>query len=118
MDEALSGLSLKCNPLDSKRALYLISAPAKEMNMDLIKELGTYLKNLAPEAVIRSGDYPRDRSAFDITVILSELSDVEKVRNYFTKAIALIAALRKRQEGLESSHRRIEVTLRDIPSLL
>jgi len=52
MDEAITGLSLKCNPVDSKRALYLISAPAKEMNMDLIKELGTYMKGLAPEVVI------------------------------------------------------------------
>ncbi len=118
MDEAISGLSLKCNPIDSKRALYLVSAPAKEMNVDLIKELGTYLKNLAPEAIIRSGDYPRKGSALDITVILSELSDVAKVRYYFTKAISLIAALKKRQEGVESKYKGIEVSLKDIPSLI
>jgi len=118
MDEAISGLSLKCNPIDSKRALYLVSAPAKEMNVDLIKELGTYLKNLAPEAIIRSGDYPRERGMLDITVILSELSDVEKVRHYFTGTISLIATLKKRQEGVESKYRGIEVTLKDIPSLL
>jgi len=118
MDEAISGLSLKCNPIDSKRALYLVSAPAKEMNVDLIKELGTYLKNLAPEAIIRSGDYPRERGMLDITVILSELSDVEKVRYYFTGTISLIATLKKRQEGVESKYRGIEVTLKDIPSLL
>jgi len=35
MDEAISELSLKCNPIDSKRSLYLISAPSKEMNMDV-----------------------------------------------------------------------------------
>ncbi len=118
MDEAISGLSLKCNPIDSKRALYLVSAPAKEMNVDLIKELGTYLKTLAPEAIIRSGDYPRARSSLDITVILSELSDVAKVRNYFTKTISLITSLKNRQEGIESQYRGIEVTLKDIPSLL
>ena len=118
MDEAISGLSLKCNPIDSKRALYLISAPAKEMNMDLIKELGTYLKNLAPEAIIRSGDYPRERGVLDVTIILSELSDVEKVRNYFTSTISLISTLKKRQDGVESKYRGIEVTLKDIPSLL
>jgi len=118
MDQAISGLSLKVNPLDSKRALYLVSAPPKEMNVDLIKELGTYLKSLAPEAVIRSGDYPRERGLLDVTVILSELSDVEKVRNYFTKTISLITALKKRQEGIEDKYRRIEVTLKDIPSLI
>jgi len=118
MDEAISGLSLKCNPIDSKRALYLVSAPPQEMNVDLIKELGTYLKALAPEAVIRSGDYPREKSLLDVTVILSELSDVEKVRSYFTKTISLMTTLKKRQEGVESRYRGIEITLKDIPSLL
>jgi len=118
MDEAISGLSLKVNPIDSKRALYLVSAPAKEMNVDLIKELGTYLKSLTPEAVIRSGDYPREKGLLDVTVILSELSDVEKIRNYFTKTISLITALKKRQEGIEDKYRGIEVTLKDIPSLI
>ena len=118
MDEAITGLSLKCNPVDSKRALYLVSAPAKEMNMDLIKELGTYIKSLAPEAVIRSGDYPRERGSLDVTVILSELSDVERVRDYFTKTISLISTLKKRLEGVESKYKGIEISLKDIPSLL
>jgi cell division GTPase FtsZ len=118
MDEAISGLSLRCNPVDCKRALYLVSAPPKEMNVELIKELGMYLKSLAPEAIIRSGDYPREKGALDVTVILSELSDVEKIRNYFSRALSLILALKRRQEGAESKYRDIEVTLKDIPSLL
>ena len=118
LDEAISGLSIKCNPLDSKRALYLVSAPAREINVDLIKELGTYIKNMAPEAIIRSGDYPREKGNMEVTVVLSEMSDVEKVRNYFTKAINLIAELKKRQEGLVSTQRGIDITIKDIPSLL
>ena len=40
---------------------------------------------MAPEAVIREeGDYPLGRGSFDVTVILSELIDVEKIRSYFT----------------------------------
>jgi cell division GTPase FtsZ len=118
LDEAISGLSIKCNPLDSKRALYLVSAPAKEINVDLIKELGSYIKNMAPEAIIRSGDYPREKGGMDVTLVLSEMSDVEKVRNYFTKAINLITELKKRQEGLVSTQRGIDITIKDIPSLL
>jgi hypothetical protein len=118
LDDAISGLSIKCNPLDSKRALYLVSAPAEEINVDLIKELGTYIKNMAPEAIIRSGDYPREKGSLDVTVILSEMSDVEKVRSYFTKAINLIGELKKRQEGLVSTQRGIDITIKDIPSLL
>ena len=33
MDQAVSNLSLKCNPEDSCSALYLLSAPSVEMNM-------------------------------------------------------------------------------------
>jgi cell division GTPase FtsZ len=118
LDEAISSLSIKCNPMESKRALYLVSASPKEINVDLIKELGTYIKNMAPEAVIRSGDYPREKGNLDVTIILSEMSDVEKVRGYFTKAINLIAELKKRQEGLVSTQRGIDVSIKDIPSLL
>ncbi len=118
LDEAVSGLSIKCNPLDSKRALYLVSAPAREINVDLVKEMGTYIKNMAPEAIIRSGDYPRDKGALDVTLVLSEMSDIEKVRNYFSKAINIIAELKKRQEGLVSTQRGIDITIKDIPSLL
>jgi cell division GTPase FtsZ len=118
LDEAISGLSIKCNPLDSKRALYLIAAPAREINVDLIKELGTYIKNMAPEAIIRSGDYPREKGVMDVTLVLSELSDVERVRNFFTKAINLIADLKKRQEGVVNTQRGIDITIKDIPSLL
>ena len=118
LDKAISGLSIKCNPLDSKRALYLVSAPAREINVNLIKELGTYIKNMSPEAIIRSGDYPREKGNLDVTVVLSEMSDVEKVRNFFTKAINLIADLKKRQEGMVSTQRGIDITIKDIPSLL
>ncbi len=118
MDEAVSELSLKCNPVDSKRALYLLSAPSKEMNMDLIKALGDYMRDLAPEAFIRNGDYPRERGLLDVTVILSELSDVEKVRDYYAKSTSLIPEFKKRQEETESKLRIIEDAAKDIPSLL
>ena len=118
MDEAVSELSLKCNPIDSGRALYLLSAPAKEINMDLIKELGDYLKDIASEATLRNGDYPREKGALDVTVILSELKDVEKVRKYYTKSITLIEEVKKRREETKSKLKGIDDASNDIPSLL
>jgi len=118
MDEAISELSLKCNPVESKRALYLISAPSKEMNMDLVKALGDYMRDIAPEALIRNGDYPRERGMLDVTVILSELSDVEKVRSYYSRSTSLIPEFKKRQEETEIKLRAIEDSSREIPSLL
>jgi hypothetical protein len=118
MDEAVSELSLKCSPMDSSRALYLISAPAKEMNMELVKDLGDYLRDVAPEAIIRNGDYPRERGILDVTVILSELSDVEKVRSYYTESASFIPEIKKRQRRMESKLSQIEEASKDIPSLL
>ena len=69
MDEAISELSLACRPADAGRALYLLSAPEKEMNMDLAKSLGEYLRGLAPKATIRNGDYPNKKDAVAVHVI-------------------------------------------------
>jgi len=118
MDEAVSELSLKCSPMDASRALYLLSAPAKEMNMELIKDLGDYLRDIASEAIIRNGDYPRARGMLDVTVILSELSDVEKVRNYYTQSTSFIPEVKKRQRRIESKLSKIDEAAKDIPSLL
>ena len=118
MDEALSELSLKCNPADAGRALYLLAAPAKEMNMDLVKELGDYLKDLASEAIIRNGDYPRERGVMDVTVILSELSDVVKVRDYYSESASFIHEVKRKQGEAESKLRVIDEAAKDIPTLL
>ena len=118
MDEAISELSLRFNPVDARRAMYLISGPAKEMNMDLSKELGDYIRDLAPEAIIRNGDYPREKTSLDVTVILSELSDVEKIRSYYDRSSALIPELQKRQSVTETKLKAIEDSSKDIPSLL
>jgi len=118
MDAAISELSLKCKPEDSRRALYLISAPAKEINVDLVKELGDYLRSIAPNAIIRNGDYPRERGMLDVTILLSELSDVEKIREYYTRSTILIPEFKKRREETDKKLKDIEDTSKDIPSLL
>ena len=118
MDAAVSELSIRCKPVDSGRALYLISAPSKEMNMDLTKELGDYLKDIAPEAIIRNGDYPRGGGSLDITVILSELSDVEKIKTYYNKAAEFIHDRKNRQVEIDSKQREFEEASKNIPTLL
>jgi len=118
MDEAISELSLTCNPADSDRALYLLSAPPREMNMDLVKELGDYLRGLCPAATIRNGDYPRERGVLEITVILSGLSDVQKVRDYYSKSVSLIPEFEKRAKEIEVKLQDMEDVGKDIPTLL
>ena len=118
MDEAISELSIRCKPADARRALYLISAPAKEMNMNLAKELGDYLKDIASDAIIRNGDYPRERGALEVTVILSELSDVDKIKTYYSRAAEFIKDQKTKQVDVESKQREFDEASKNIPTLL
>jgi cell division GTPase FtsZ len=118
MNNALAELSLNCDPRDAGRGLYLISASPKEMEMNLVSDLGAHLKRLAPEAIIRTGDYPRGDSTLTVTVILSELSGVSKLVSYFTHTIELLSIIKKRREGIELEHRDLREAFRDIPTLL
>jgi cell division GTPase FtsZ len=118
MDEALSELSLKCNPHDAGRALYLVSAPAKEMNMDMVKELGEWMREVAPNAIIRNGDYPREKDTLTVTILLSELNDVAKVREYYHESTNLVPVVQQRQAEMKKKLKGIEDAAKDIPSLL
>jgi len=118
MDEALSELSLRCNPMDAGRAMYLLAAPHKEMNLEIVKELGDYIRDLAPNAIIRNGDYPRERSSIDVTLIFSQLSDVEKVRHYYYKSTDLVPEYQRRQKEVELKLKGIDEAAKEIPSLL
>jgi hypothetical protein len=118
MDEAMSELSLDCQPVDAGRALYLLSAPGKEMNMNLVKELGDYLRAVCPEATIRNGDYPAGRGVLDITLILSGLSNVQKVKNYYDKSVGLIPEFARRQEDAENKLRQLEEAAEGVPTLV
>ena len=117
MDKAISELSAQCDAADAGRAMYLISAPAKEMNMGLIKELGDWLKDLAPNAIIRNGDYPSGDSQMDITVILSELADVPIVRDYYTRSTQLMPVMKMRQQQVQEKLQNIEDAARDVPTV-
>jgi tubulin-like protein CetZ len=118
MDSAIADLSLGCSPADTGRALYLVSAPAKEMNMDMVKEMGAYVRDLCPQATIRSGDYPRERGNLDVTLILSELRQVDKVKKYFERSLKYIPEIQKRREEISVSLQDLEDASKDVPSLV
>ena len=117
MSAALDDLSLKCNPTDAHRALYLLCAPPEKMSTDMLEALSNALKNIARDAVIRSGDYPRGKHSLDITIVLSELRNVGRISDFFSKVILYISA-KKKQRGVESEQKRLEDAFKDIPTLL
>lgn len=117
MDEAFGELSLRCSPKDARKALYFISAPPDEVGMELMKELGSFMKRAAPGAIIRSGDYPREKRSVNVTVILSELVYIGKIMDYFNHVILYLSA-KERRRGVGYEHPGIADAFRDIPSLL
>jgi len=87
MDEALHELSVGCDTADACKALSLLSAPADEMSMELVKSLVNHLGSIAPRAEVREGVYPCEKGMMDVVVVLSGLSDVAKVRNYYIETV-------------------------------
>lgn len=86
MDQAIRELSFGCETADAARALYLVSAPAREINITIIQKCGEHFRSLLPQATIRNGDYPRGKRALEISLILSQLRSVEKVERYYADA--------------------------------
>ena len=54
----------------------------------------------------------------DVTVLLSELSDVDKVRDYYVRSTDLIPEFKKRQAETEDKLKALDDVSKDIPSLL
>ena len=116
MGKAISELLIECNPKDANSALHLISAPSQYMNMELIEEIGHRLRDIAPQAVIRSGDYPGNKSEIDLVVILSQLRDIERVSEYYSKAVDIAEEI-KGQQTTKSEHLKTEEASNDLPTL-
>ena len=87
LDASISDLSISCNPKDSSKIIYAISGPPKEMNMDMVKSISEYLKDIAPTALIRGGDFPGEKHFIDVTLVLSQLSSIPKIEMFYQKAL-------------------------------
>jgi hypothetical protein len=118
MDEAISQLSLKCRPEDASRAVYLVSAPSKEMNVSVVGELGEYLRSLTPDAILRNGDYPRGDGALAVSVILSELRTVQRVQHYYAQTSQVVASMTERRNRTGAELLELDMASANVPSLL
>lgn len=87
LDASVSDLSVGCDPKDSSKIIYALSGPPKEMNMDMVKSISEYLKEIAPNALIRGGDFPGEKHFIDVTLVLSQLSSVPKIEMFYQKAL-------------------------------
>ena len=85
VDDAINALSVHCRTVDAARAAFLITGPPGQVDVTLVKEIGNHLRDLTARAMIRDGDYPRQYGMLEVVVILSNLSDVETVREYYRR---------------------------------
>ena len=105
LDATISDLSLTCDPKDAGKAIYIISGPEKELNMDMVKSISDYIKELASNALIRGGDFPGEKHFIDVTMILSQLSFVPRIRDFYEQATQYA---KEHQGQLEQTKKRIE----------
>ena len=115
MDDAINDLSLACSPKDAGKAIYLITAPHEHMSMEVTKSIAEHLNAVAPNAIIRGGDYPRAEKAITVSLVLSEISAARRITTYFTKAIDVLSVMKARQGG---QGRKLEAIFDDIPLLI
>jgi cell division GTPase FtsZ len=117
LDATISDLSLTCDPQDASKAIYIISGPEKELNMDMVKSVSDYIKELASNALIRGGDFPGEKHYVDVTLILSQLSFVPRIKDFYEQATQYA----KEHKGqLEQTKKRIATLAelsKDLPSL-
>jgi len=118
MDEALCELSVDIRLADVGSAVYALSAPAKEMSMDAIKETGDHLRHLAPNAVIRGGDYPREKGELSLTIVLSRICNVDRVKGYYPRLKESNHILERMQKEAAAKIRVQEMAWSDVPVLV
>ena len=88
------------------------------MNMNLVKELGNYLSEIATEAVIRYGDYPIKERKLTITVIMSQFKRVGKIKKYYDEFPIAMEKMERIQSDIELILDEMNDASFKVPSLL
>jgi cell division GTPase FtsZ len=117
LDATISDLSISCSPKDAAKAIYVMSGPARELNMDMVKSVSDYVSEIAPTAVVRGGDFPGEKHFVDITLILSNLSFVPKIKDLYERATQYG---HEHKDQLEETRRKIDALAnlgRELPPL-
>lgn len=89
MNLALMRLSVDCKLEDAGRALFLLSAPPRQANVDMIKVLANRMKELAPNAELRNGSFFGAKNFVQVTVAVSELIYLDRVKTLYERAARL-----------------------------
>ncbi|MBA7691183.1 hypothetical protein ES703_99724 [subsurface metagenome] len=75
------------------------------------------MRELAPHATIRSGDYPRQRGEFNVTLILSQLSDVNRITEFYHGLSESVPIMKKRAKEAGAKLKALEEAWAGVPVL-
>jgi len=117
LDATISDLSLTCDPKDAGKSIYIISGPERELNMDMVKSISDYIKELAPNALIRGGDFPGERHYIDVTLILSQLSFVPRIKDIYEQATQYAKEHKGQLEDTKKKIQSLADLGKDLPTL-
>jgi cell division GTPase FtsZ len=92
MDMALMRMSVDCKLEDAGKGLFLLSAPTGKANVDMIKAIGNRLRELAPNAEIRDGNFYAGKSYIKVTLLASELIYLDRIKSFYDRAARLAPA--------------------------
>lgn len=118
MDATVHELSIDCDPKDAGKALYIIAGPGREMNMDMVKNVSSYIRELSPNATIRGGDFPGEKHFIDVAVIFSQLSSVPRVRDFYEQATVYAAEYGGQLTETKQRIEEMSDMAKDLPNLL
>jgi cell division GTPase FtsZ len=117
LDATISDLSLTCDPKDAGKSIYIIAGPERELNMDMVKSISDYIKELAPNALIRGGDFPGERHYIDVTLILSQLSFVPRIKDIYEQATQYAKDHKGQLEDTKKKIQSLADLGKDLPTL-
>jgi cell division GTPase FtsZ len=86
LSEAVNNLSTDINLKDARRLLAMLCAPKEYITQSALQEIYQTLLDNAPQAEIRTGDYPRRGREVSVTVVASELVKVPRVEKLYEEA--------------------------------
>lgn len=88
MNLAMGRLSIDFKLEDVGKALYLLTVPAENANVDMVKVLGARLREMTNDALIRGGDFYGARDQALVTLVFANLNFVENIKNFYERAVS------------------------------
>ncbi len=117
LDAAITDLSIACSTRDVAKCIYVMSGPAKEMNMDMVKAISDHISEIAPNALIRGGDFPGEKHNIDLTLILSQISHIPRIADMYEQATRYAEEQKGQILDTQTKSRQLTEIGRELPML-